>query len=47
MMFTINGEGHEYAHIGLVLAAARAWMIDFRKSVTIYQNGEPLRLLRY
>jgi len=46
-MFTINGEGTEYLHVAMAIAAARALMFVIPRSVIIYQNGKPFRLLRY
>ncbi len=47
MMFTIDIEITQYATLWLAMAAARAWMLSAHRSVTIYKDGEPVRLLRY
>lgn len=47
MMFTIGIEVTQYPAMWLAIAAAHAWMRQAHQSVTIYQDGKPVRLLRY
>jgi hypothetical protein len=46
-MFTIGTELKEYPAMWLAMAAAYAWMREAHRSVTIYQDGKPMRFLRY
>ena len=46
-MFTIDIDIAQYATLWLAVAAARAWMLEAKRSVTIYKDGKPERFLRY